>query len=504
MNYGTVLSPALIILIGLVLVISSGCQPAPQSTPSPQSSGPPAPPPPPGVIAETSPPPPPPPIAGGNQTTSSVASIAAIPDDPVELTRLSLEALTEKVRLISSVHDLESAKAVSSTFPDLNTRHRLLSEKLGNRLLTDDVRQRIEAEFKQQQQELEKAWAKEYHRVAFIPGAWEHMHLELTPYADMTVLPEDAEGLEREAVRMLTQAIELSRQATDAEKALEISPRYRVATCRLSAVLTKLNVARGGTGAREAHSPQIRDLRQILDAERKRVSAFPGGHDALVYGELPRADAQHAASGIHSLTTTQPAETDQVLQDLRSGDVPRVRNAVVRLRGMEPGPGREAIGAEVIKFLDFEPVRGSAVEAIKHGWFGHDQIPQLREAMARLEDRGFRYSLAEGISRMNDLEPETIEFLATLFNESPGDAVRVLRNVGPAAEPAILRYADSPQVEVRKTVCELLRDIGTEASLATLQKLAQDRDRGVADKAREAIREIGKPVSQRPGLRDRQ
>ena len=72
------------------------------------------------------------------------------------------------------------------------------------------------------------------------------------------------------------------------------------------------------------------------------------------------------------------------------------------------------------------------------------------------------------MSRIDGLDQESIAFLATIFNESPGDTVRVLRNLGPAAEPAVHPYAASPRAEVRKAVCEVLRDIGTEASLPTL------------------------------------
>jgi hypothetical protein len=302
---------------------------------------------------------------------------------------------------------------------------------------------------------------------------------------------------------MITQAIELSRQVTNATKAAEVSPRYRVATCRLSPVLTKLNLARGGSGAREVHSDQIRGLRLAFDAERKRVSAIEGAYAALVHGEQSPAGGTVAAGANRTPSSGLPAEIDQILGELRSAEIPRIRNAVIRLGGMKPGSGRDEIGAELIKLLAFEPVRGSAVEAIKQGWLGPGQIPLLRDAMPRLQDRGMRYNLAEGMSRMDGLDQESIEFLATIFEESPGDAVRVLRNLGPAAEPAIHPYAASTRVEIRKAVCEVLRDIGTQASLPTLQELTEDQDRGVADKAREAIREIGKPNSQRPVFRDR-
>jgi hypothetical protein len=442
----------------------------------------------------------PPSVTGNAAASANVAAPPeALPDDPLELARLSVEAHAEKVRLISTVKDLETAKAVSGTFPAVDTRHRLLEEKLGSRLLTEEVEQQIDQQYKAQRDQLQKDYAREYVRVAFIPGAWEHMHPELAPFADMTVIGQDAASLEREVVRMLTESILLMRQVTDIDKALELSPRYRVATCRIGSVLSRLNVASGGSGIREIQPPQVTALRKQSEEERKRFLPMHGVYHALRYGERPAA----APAAPNVAGRADRSAIDQLVGELRSQDRSRIINALNRLPETTPDPAHEAIATETLRLFAFEPVRGSAVETIKRGWFSPSQIPQIREAMPTLEDRGYRYMLAEGISRTPNLAQEDIEFLATLFDEEPGKAVSVLRNVGPAAETVAHQYADSAKVEVRKCVCELLKDIGSEASLPVLQKLTQDSDRGVVAKAQEAIREIGKPIDQRPHLRDR-
>jgi hypothetical protein len=202
-------------------------------------------------------------------------------------------------------------------------------------------------------------------------------------------------------------------------------------------------------------------------------------------------------------TKQDTQKTYKNLYQKRSQDRTRIINALNRLPHTSPDPAHATIAAEVLPLLEFEPVRGSAAETIKRGWFSPRQIPEIRAAISKLEDRGYRYMLAEGIARTPDLDADNIAFLATLFDEEPGQAVSVLRIVGPASETVAHEYALSPKVDVRKCVCELLKDIGSEASIPVLQKLSQDTDRGVSAKAQEAIREIGKPIDQRPHLRDR-
>jgi hypothetical protein len=438
-----------------------------------------------------------PPAAAANPAAAAPHDIE-LPDDPVELSRLSNEVHREKIRLIASVQDLATAQAVAGTFPAVNERHRLIEEKLGNRLLSAAMKQQLERDFKAERDQLLGEYSKEYVRVAFIPGAWEHMHPELAPLADMTVIPQDAQGLNREAVRMLTESLNILRQVTDVNKALELSPRYRVATCRIGSVLGRLHVALGG-GNREMQSPQVRELRRLREEELRRLGAIDGAHAALERGQRPTAVAisQPAAPANQS-------ETDRIVGELKSQDQRRVTNALNPLQETTPAAGHEAIGAEALRLLDYESLRLSAAEAIRRGWFSSQQIPQIREAMGRQQDRGVAYMLAEGISRTPNLDTENIEFLARLFDENPGKAVAVLRNVGPAAQAAIFPYANSPSEEVRQCVCEALRDIGLDESLPTLQTLTQDPHPGVVSKAKEAIREIGRPVSERTHLRQRQ
>ncbi len=104
-------------------------------------------------------------VAADSPAANSAPPVAApapaddLPDDPVELTRLSNEIHREKIRLIASVQDLETAKAVCGTFPAVNERHRSIEEKLGNRLLSADMKQQLERDFKAERDQLRGEYA---------------------------------------------------------------------------------------------------------------------------------------------------------------------------------------------------------------------------------------------------------------------------------------------------------------------------------------------------------
>ncbi|QDT56044.1 hypothetical protein Pan44_40940 [Caulifigura coniformis] len=433
-------------------------------------------------------------------TPATSASGSPVPapmtaSDPTDVYRDLLEALNTKVALISTVQDIPSAKVVSDRFPEADRRHNVLADQYRNSLLTEAQRKEIEQQFGTRQAELEKAWNEHYSRVAFIPGAWENMHPELAPFADMTSYPDDAAGLEAAIIERLQKSIEIQRQVTDVETAKKWGTQYQVASARIGVLLGKHNQARGARGGKDADTPTIQQLRREFDAQRQRINGIPDAA-RLLNGEAPRTTT------VVSLESS--ADWQPIVIELQSGDVVRVRNTLNQMSGINPPPPwKSHVFPELIKLLDFEPVRGSAAEALKKGWFGPQQSLQVLDAADHQQDRGFKEMLYEGVSRVPGLEEATIERLAALFPISPGKTVSLLREVGPKAEPVAQKYAGHENHEVRICVCEVLRDIGSQASQDLLKTLAEDSNKSVASKAKEALREIEKPAAQRPHLRNR-
>jgi hypothetical protein len=430
----------------------------------------------------------------GQTAVVSGAVPAEGPADPADTSRRLNEALDLKVQLISSVRDVASARAVASRFPEAERRHRRLDEQVRNALLNDAQRAELERQYGVRRAELERAWNDEYARVVFIPGAWEHMHPELAAFADMTVYTDDAAGLETAVVNLLQKSIELQRQVTSVETARQLSAKYRASTARIGILLSRLNKARGASGGKEAHSSTVQQLRRDFDFERKRINSLQGAGRAL-QGEEDAAPVVR----IDKASSQSP-----LVAELRSGDVVRARNALNQMTGIEPlPPWRADVLPDVLRLLELDQVRDSAAEVLKKGWFGTDQITLVLDVADKQQDKGVRERLYEGVSRTPGLDRPTIERLASLFPESASRTVELLRTVGPAAEPVAQQFADHKSKEVRICVCEVLRDIGSGASTEVLKKLEKDSDDGVASKAREALREIAKPASERPHLRNR-
>jgi hypothetical protein len=426
---------------------------------------------------------------GAHQTAPAAQS------DPVETSRQLIEALDRKVQLISSVHDVDSARAVAGEFPTADRLHRRLDEHLRNALLSDSDREKLQQEFGTKRAELERSWNDEYARVVFIPGAWEHMHPELAAFADMTVYPDDSAGLENGVVNLLQKAIELQRQVTSVETARQLSAKYRASTARIGILLGRLNKARGATGGKEAHSTAVQQLRRDFDFERKRINSLQGAGRALQGEE----DAAPVVARVDKASGQSP-----LVAELRSGDVVRARNALNQMTGIEPPPPwKSEVLPDVLRLLEYDQVRDSAAEVLKKGWFDSSQVTLVLDTADKQQDMGVLERLYEGVSRIPNVDRASIERLASLFLVSTGRTVELLRTVGPAAEPVAQLYAGHEKKDVRIGVCEVLRDIGSQASTEVLKKLEQDPDKGVADKAREALREIAKPANERPHLRNR-
>ncbi|HZL89030.1 MAG TPA: HEAT repeat domain-containing protein [Pirellulaceae bacterium] len=432
-----------------------------------------------------------PPAASDPQASPAPPAAAAPakvnPDDPLEQSRQLVEAHAEVIRLLSTVKDLETAKAVAGKYPAASERHRLLEEKLRNRLLTREVRLEVNRQFKKRREQLQEQWKKEHARVAFIPGALEHMDPELTPFADLTVMPDDVDGLEREILRLRARAINLLRQTTDLESAVELSANFRAVVCRLPDIHRRMFELRSRLGMVGVELPRVALQMREYEAELRRLGLTPGVFDALRYGKAPTSTplVSEFTSEAHR------AECDRIIENLLAADKQQVTSALAELRETTPDIARERVGNLLFLHLQSHNYSSDAAEAFKRGWFSPTQMGQMSEAVVYQRDREVAFKLAEGISRVPILNREAIDFLASLLDENPAAAAVALRNVGAAAESIVQTYAASPKAEVRLTVCELLGDIGTEVSLPTLQKLTSDSDRQLAAKAHEAIGKIG-------------
>jgi hypothetical protein len=513
-------------------------------------------------------------------------------DDPAVLSQQLLDHFERRNALIRSVVDVDSAKAVADRYPAVTDRVNALEAKLRSRLLSDEERQTLDAQFKARLDEGRREWTKEFMRVAAIPGAYENMDPDLAPHADLTPFPTDGEGLLQDAIRSLTKALEAARQVQNAETARKFSGAYRAANARAAPAMAGVRRARK-LGINDRNPPQIEELVKQQDVELARIGRIQGLHALFTRGEesptAPAAASQAAGVRVakldlppsataffgqhpdpllvrlvdvkdhqdretldHLISASSPrlsnrlgtangeilmspvtdlegflakltfaevavdrttrvvelrpryplpdlseVAVEQLLPELESGDEQRVINAINRLNHIKPGKGRERIGEALLKLIPIERVRHSAVDGIRHGWLGHEQIARVQKMLPTIQDSGQREQLVIGISKLPDLDEETIGWISGFYPTEHGAVMECWRNIGPAAEPFVQEYLKHPKHEKRKDACKTLGRIGTEASIPLLEQMLSDSDRGVAEEAKKAIEEIKKPEEQR-------
>lgn len=186
-----------------------------------------------------------------------------------------------------------------------------------------------------------------------------------------------------------------------------------------------------------------------------------------------------------------PPNADSVtkaLYLLKSISANRRADGVRKLKEALPDERR----GEVVKAL--EPLltdanlslRKEAIEALAV-WGDKESLPLLLKAM---RDKDTRKAAMLALGRLKDeraAEP-IAERLDDIFER--GEAVEALKRMGPAAEKAVLARLHHRDALVRQTVCDLLKEIGTDESVPALEKVVAEKNAFVSPKAKEAIEAI--------------
>jgi HEAT repeat protein len=170
------------------------------------------------------------------------------------------------------------------------------------------------------------------------------------------------------------------------------------------------------------------------------------------------------------------ADVRAALADLKTTDSGKRTRAANRLRDAAP---IESLRTDVSKALeslldDRDGFFKSAVIQALGVWGDHDAVPLL---ITRLNDEsyGSRGELFEALGRQPD--ERTAQAMTAWLAKETGQAVRILRALGPAAEPAVLDFVtSSAEARLRVEACRVLKDVGTSRSVPVLQKLTAQKD----------------------------
>jgi hypothetical protein len=190
-----------------------------------------------------------------------------------------------------------------------------------------------------------------------------------------------------------------------------------------------------------------------------------------------------------------PAPGDEVakaLFELKSGEDFKEREALNRLKNIKPDERRDQVVAELKRqFMLQRPFsHNEAAEALV-AWADKEDSVTFFVTASKTGDLNLRLRVIPLLAATKD--ERAIEPLATLMEEFAGTAhaAVALKTFGPKAEPAVAKRLANKERFVVVSACEVLKEIGTPASIADLEKIAQNRrDRALALQAGNAIKAI--------------
>jgi len=200
--------------------------------------------------------------------------------------------------------------------------------------------------------------------------------------------------------------------------------------------------------------------------------------------ELVKAAAEAARVAKLPLTGDQEK---QALEDLQSADLPRKRRALTLLGAKGPAqPNKEiseillAILEQGDKTLHFQAARAVAT------WGTLESFPGIIKAVGS-SDALVRHGAMEALGRLKTAEGAEVVAKRLADTADRYQASKALTAMGPVAEDAVIKQADSPDWQTRLEVCRLLKEIGGAKSVPVLTKLRGDTQALVQNTASSAL-----------------
>lgn len=182
---------------------------------------------------------------------------------------------------------------------------------------------------------------------------------------------------------------------------------------------------------------------------------------------------------------------DGVIADLKSADDRRVRDATTKLEQSIAAGRQSEVALLLEEQLDNKDnfSRQRAMRALVV-WCTTENVPRLLQA---LDDDFFtvRWGAYEALARLKD--PRAAMPIVKRFQKDRIKAAEALRGLGSIAEDAVVTLLDHKEWPIRNEACSILKDIGTEKTIAALENAARRDEnalvRRTAEGALQTIRE---------------
>jgi HEAT repeat protein len=178
-------------------------------------------------------------------------------------------------------------------------------------------------------------------------------------------------------------------------------------------------------------------------------------------------------SGNSAASPTEEIDLTQALADLDASEKECVVNALRIFQQSEPTADRPAVAARLGKFLTHEDaaLRDAGAQALAR-WSGEQDVKAL-VGLLESETVSTRWAAIDALGRLRaeQAAQPLAARLAVGIDRVP--ASRALTQIGPACEDALLLYLEHEDWSVRLAAVNILRDVGSDRSLAALQIVAQ-------------------------------
>ena len=216
--------------------------------------------------------------------------------------------------------------------------------------------------------------------------------------------------------------------------------------------------------------------------------------------EAARVETKAEPEAERPVEPQPPAGADAItraLFGLKSSNNDKQKQAVQQLARMTPRNERRDEVQEGLRplldhhdtFLVHDVIKTMA------SWLTPETVPAL---IPKTTDHRFdvRWLALETLGKLRD--PRAAEAIAARLKDDGIKSEPALRELGPAAEPAVIALLRSPDADVRRKACTVLKDIGGRETLTFMSKARPDPDTGVRMAAQEAMAAIAGRVGPLP------
>ena len=241
----------------------------------------------------------------------------------------------------------------------------------------------------------------------------------------------------------------------------------------------------------------VRALARSIDFGKASVNG--SRIDVLVSPEytasVPRLPAEPKVPepnlGHNAAEPEVPPDADPVkrsLIQLKSSDIGKKKEAIQRLGRMTPDDRLEEVVGALKPLLDHDDgfLVHDVVETLAV-WRSPAAVPAL---IQRTSDNRFfvRKAAIKTLGKYKDVRAS--EPIADRLKEDGFEAEEALKTMGSIAEPTLIDRLKGPDADVRRKVCNILKEIGGKETLKAMQSIPPDPDFGVRVAAQDAMKQI--------------